>query len=106
MTSRAEHWYRILCSNVGNESKNLSESQLMARFGVTRGFARYWTAKAADPNFHSGELGGAHNMKFTMEAQEIVERLLWDELQRDPLRTPTALARDMSQILGVEIDVT
>jgi hypothetical protein len=103
MASRSRRWYQRLCYNVGMDGLILSEAEVMNRYGMPRGFVRYWTEKARDPNFHSGELGGAHNCLFTEDAQILVEKTLWDCVRRDPFRTEVDYARELTN-LGITVD--
>ena len=38
---------------------------------VVREFARYWSTKAQQPNFHNGTVGGARNLKFNAATQNV-----------------------------------
>src|SRR3954467_13740809 len=103
MTSRAQRWYTTLCYNVGTTGLNETEAEVMDRFGVSRAFVRYWTEKARDPTFHNRELGGAHRCMFTENAQLLVERVLWEQVLSDPVRSNREFARVMTG-LGINVD--
>jgi hypothetical protein len=68
---------------------------MASEMGQTREFARYWSAKAADPSLHTGTIGGARHCLFTEEQQMLVEAMLWAEIEREPRR----LLRDYAAIL-------
>jgi hypothetical protein len=97
-------WYYRLCSNVGADMQVMTESAVMEKYGVTRGFVRYWGEKARDPLFHNAALGGARNNSFTPREQLMIELALWDEVQRDPFQSNTAYGRVLSARLGLAID--
>lgn len=101
--STPKRWYHTLCYNVGFAGLVSPEAEVMRRFGVTRAFVRYWTEKARDPNFHSGELGGARHCLFTEDAQLVVERVLWSEVLENPFRTNTAFALALNE-MGIDVD--
>src|SRR5688572_26865332 len=67
----------------------------MLLHNVTRGYARYHLEKFVDPNFHAGELGGAHHTKFSAAEQIVAEGLIWSELLLDPRLSPKKVAARM-----------
>jgi len=54
--------------------------------GKGRGFVRYWTQKAEDATFHSGDVGGAKHNVLSEDDQRLAEAMLFGELRRDPAR--------------------
>ncbi len=97
-------WYYRLCENVAADCQHMPDTAVMHKYGVTRGFVRYWGEKGRDPTFHSGELGGAHNVKFTLVEQMALELVLWDEVRRDPFQSNTAFARAMVTQTVLNVD--
>ena len=61
--------------------------------GQKRGFARYWARKNADPNFHSGTVGGARHNLLSEHGHLLAETMLFAELKREPARTSDEFAR-------------
>jgi hypothetical protein len=57
------------------------------RFGVTRGFVRYWLHRLVDPLWHAGTLGGARRSKWTQLQLNIIWVILDLEVMADPVRT-------------------
>jgi len=72
--------------------------------GVTEGFARYWTTKLLNPNFHPGSHGGARDSRSRFDANELlfVEWLLLAAIRFNPLQTIGQL-RSVLQSFGVDI---
>jgi hypothetical protein len=101
--SRAQKYYYQLCYKVGEAGQLDSDSKVGDRFGVTPAFVKYWKTKFADPSFHGGELGGAHNCKFTADGQKLVEWCLWELVQINSQLTCTSYALYLTQI-GISVD--
>src|SRR5688572_4829369 len=99
--SRAQQRYEDLCFAVGRDSQLYPEAEILKRYpSITRGFARYWAQKYADPNFHDGQWGGARNNKFTEEAEAIVEAVLFTLVQENSFQTTVQYVQDL-QALGI-----
>ena len=79
------------------------ETKSAAGLGVKRSFARYYTSKLSDPNFHPGSWGGARNNKFDDETQQAIEYYVHHKLSRDPRRTATELARKL-RVKGLDVE--
>lgn len=101
--SRAQKYYELLAFNVGRDAQQFPESAIERRYGVTRGFVRYWAEKYANPLFHSGERGGAQNNLFTPAAQLLVEGVLWQLVEENCFRSKTTYARRLRN-LGIDVD--
>lgn len=64
---------------------------------VKEKFARYWSTKARQPNFHNGTVGGARNLKFNAATQNAVELLLFAEVMREPRKKLQEYAHFLTQ---------
>lgn len=62
------------------------------------GMARYNMQKHLDPESHSDTLGGARRVTFDTATQRLAEYTLWLELQINPARNYSQLAKDMRSV--------
>jgi hypothetical protein len=101
--SRDQQTYEKLCTDVGLDAVVDGVAATMRRYRKPRGFVRYWREKALDANFHSGELGGAHNTRFSEDGQLAAEHALWTLVQADSRRTAASYARSLKS-QGLPVD--
>lgn len=100
---RASKWYQLLCSSTALDAQTNSVAAVVERKGVPPDFVRYWNRKLVDPTFHSGSIGGTRNNKFSADGQLFVETLLYREIELNPFRSTSQLARDLKKS-GVDVD--
>lgn len=62
------------------------------------GMARYNQAKLLDPESHPDTVGGARHVTYNTAEQAAAEWSLWLEVQIDPARNYTQLAKDMRAV--------
>jgi len=74
-------------NDVGLLAQYVGVNKVASRYNVSRGFVRYWKKKIKTPSFHSGELGGARNYKFSADLRIAIENLIWSEVSNDPTNT-------------------
>ena len=58
-----------------------------AQINVSPQLVNYYRNKARDPNFHSNSHGGSRGKQFSPETAALIERVLWEEVKKDPTKT-------------------
>jgi hypothetical protein len=78
---------------------------VIGRFGVTRGFVRYWRERFADPSLHAGGHGGyrAAICRFTDEGQLAAESLLWTIIKANPMQTKQQMELAMMEHFQLDV---
>lgn len=100
--------YTELRCAVGAAAQTAGDREIEDRFGVTRGFVRYWRARFADPTLHAGGHGGAriNSSVFSDEGQKAAESLLWTLLKAEPMQTQQQMQRLLSDYFQVNVTLS
>jgi transposase len=97
--------YTELRCAVGEAAQEGSDREIEERFGVTRGFVRYWRERFADPSLHAGGHGGyrAASCRFTDEGQLAAESLLWTIIKANPMQTKQQMELAMMEHFQLDV---
>jgi len=70
---------------------------------ISREFTRYWRRKYTDAAFHSNRHGGARSFKFDYMTRNLIEHLIWFEVNKDPTNVLQYYVYKVRKILNIDI---
>jgi len=93
---KTEEAYARFVQLVGSSTTSIAETQ--QTYGVTRGEARYYRQKVAEPTtFHPNSHGGKRYSKWNDEDKFHLHMLIWEEARANPTNSLTDYVRVLSQ---------